>query len=174
MRLDKDIWTTNCNEYRNSIVAEQDLRHLTTVAQGFLSMWLELLQDDRAPATRILRTLALPDLFAVIRQALDLFQQHAEFAYRLHASLRQAIKRIDDLRLNYPARLEAHRFITFGRDYIDVIEADDRQKSEGLLRQKYGLQKTIDVEKYLLGRIRQLAIAVHARYEQATSTGMPC
>jgi hypothetical protein len=164
VRFDKDLWQTSCTEYNQGTVTAADTAHFTPAARALVSVWLELLQDNRAPASRILGTLALPDLVSELRRASELIREPDGPIYRFRAAIQQVERRVEVLHLDYPGRTELLRLTGIAADYRLLREAkEDRPKQEHGLRLKYRLEKGVEVEKYLVSRIQQLAVAIHGR-----------
>ena len=76
MRLDKDLWNAASREYHGAAIAPQGLLHLTPAARVFIGLWLELLQEDRSPETRALRSLAIPDQLGELLNSLRLAEEN--------------------------------------------------------------------------------------------------
>jgi hypothetical protein len=161
MRLDKDIWKVTCVEYDQLDPTALTLDFWQPRATAFVSMWLELLNDDRAPATRALRYLSLPDLCAELRLAVSVYRDRGS-EYRLHSALRGLISRVDRLPTTIPGRDELVRLGDFAVMLRDLLEATDKNKVIGPTASRFQiLQK--DVESFLIAAVEQLAIALHAQ-----------
>jgi hypothetical protein len=164
MRFDKDLWKPSCGEYIAGAVAAQDCAHLNNQACVFISIWLELIQDDRAPATRVLRSLSLPDLLAELRNALRHVGKE-RIGYRLYAALGQFLRRTESLDFEFPGAVEINRLRLVAADLLSIHCSDDKNKAAGLLSKKWSLTKNDPdvVEKHLLKAVS--SVLLHTELE---------
>ena len=76
MRFDKDLWKPDSQAYNGATLPAQDVQHLTPAARVFIALWFELLQENRSPETRALRSLAVPDLLSELLNSLRFPDRH--------------------------------------------------------------------------------------------------
>lgn len=170
MRFDKDIWLETCTEYQ-APTRIPNLAHFSSNARLFVSAWLEILQDDRTPTSRVLRSLALPDLLGELRRALDLHARAGGPDYRLSALCRLAGSKIASVLVlgGVGGRLlgmaEATRLKTLCDQMTLLLNADkaNRQKVEHQIATALSIDRGSDVGAFLRNHLERLVVATHAR-----------
>jgi hypothetical protein len=162
MRLDKDLWLTSCQEYGAHLVTDAQLFYWTPAARAFVSIWLELLQDDRAPGSRLLRTVSLPDLLSELNRTMGLFRGDQGPVYRLRSVLQSLTRRYEAIHCDYPGKTELGRLDQFSREYVRLCDApkSERKKADHELRLVLGLEENAEVNSYRFDRIRSLGRAI--------------
>jgi hypothetical protein len=165
MRFDKDIWNPNCQEYQPA-VDPGAVGFITPTARVFISLWLELLNDDRAPATCILGHLALPSLLLELRRACELWLENERRFHRFRAAARLLVRATKLLDLEFAGRRAVRRLADDASALLDLIEALDQKKKADLekaMRQKLGLAQKDDVQKVASIRLFQSIVGCLAQ-----------
>gem|GEM_PF-4391592 len=129
MRFDKNIWSDSCREYRNVVdKTKLDFRHFNTATKVVVSVWLELLQDDRAPITRQLNELSVVDLADELLRAMDLWTREPQTAYRV-INLAQRLKAaLQSWGNAFPTPVEADRFTAACDLFIEFLSANNKER----------------------------------------------
>jgi hypothetical protein len=156
MRLDKDLWTTNSQEYNDRTVVSQDVQHLTPPARVFIALWLELLQEDRAPENRALSSLAIPDQLAELLSSLRSVKADGHPTYRVRSAIRRLSRQRQALRCTFIGDQEAERLCNDASEWLGLVdEADQKTRRilEQAIRTKYGYRENVDLVKALQHRL---------------------
>ncbi|OIP31110.1 MAG: hypothetical protein AUK47_23210 [Deltaproteobacteria bacterium CG2_30_63_29] len=129
MRFDKNIWSSTCLEY--SAVTDKtqlDLSYFTTATKVLVSVWLELLQDHRAPITRQLHELSVVDLADELLRAMDLWSREPQTSYRV-INLAERLKAgIERWGTGFPAHVEADRFMSACDLFVEFLSLSNKER----------------------------------------------
>jgi hypothetical protein len=165
MRFDKDLWNPTCQEYQHGVTPGA-VDFITPTARAFISLWLELLNDDRAPATCILRHLALPDLLSEMRRACELWLENDRRFHRFRAAARLLERATRLLTCDFAGRNAIRRLAVDASALIKLVEERDEANKgqlEKTLRTKLGLAKKDDVQKIASNQLYQAIVGCHAQ-----------
>jgi len=161
MRFDKDIWSPSCSEYADRIADPSRLAHLTGAVRVFLSYWLELLQDDRSPETRALRSLAIPDQLSDLLNAFRLTKDDGKRMYRVRAAAARLQRQFRVLACPFVGRDELTRLCADISEWVSLVDETDQKahaKREHAVRQKYNLAANVDVVSAIQQRIQEATV----------------
>jgi hypothetical protein len=156
MRFDKDLWNPTSQEYHGVTVAPQDVLHLTPSARVFIGLWLELLQEDRSPETRSLRSLAIPDQLGELLNSLLLSREDGRPTYRVRSAIGRLCRQALAMRFPFVGDHELRRLCDNAVEWLSLVDEGDQKKRrilEQSVRAKYGYAEAVDVLRALHTRL---------------------
>ncbi len=171
MRFDKDLWNPACQEYHQGVVDAAAVNFITPAARVFIAHWLELLNDDRSPATCVLRHIALPDLLSELRRSCELWLDNDRRFHRFRAAVRLLARECRLLGFAFVGDKSIRRLSLEANELLALIEEQDpkvRNQLEKPIRLRLGLAPKDDLQKIAATRLYQAIVGCQAQIRGGT------
>jgi hypothetical protein len=166
MRFDKDLWKPDSQAYNGATLPAQDVQHLTPAARVFIALWFELLQENRSPETRALRSLAVPDLLSELLNSLRLSREEGRPTSRVRSAIGRLHRQHQANSCPFVGDHELNRLCADALEWLSVVDETDQKKRRTLeqsIRTKYGYPENTALAKALQQRLLTAAMGTLAQ-----------
>jgi hypothetical protein len=166
MRFDKDVWKSDSQEYNGATLPDQELQHLSPAARVFIALWLELLQDNRSPETRALRSLAVPDQLGELLNALRLSRDDGRPAHRVRSAIGRLCRQRQANASPFVGDHELSRLCDDATEWLNLADETDQKKRRPLeqkVRARYGYPESTELVRAVQQRLIVAAMGTLAQ-----------